>query len=49
RPLAFYAYGIAQCEPHHGLASMHESLHWLTQLGFEIAERQFLCSSIEEV
>lgn len=49
RPLAFYAYGIAQCQPHHGLSSMHESLHWLTELGFEIAERQFLCDSIEEV
>ncbi|MDH0030794.1 MULTISPECIES: NAD-dependent DNA ligase LigA [unclassified Acinetobacter] len=49
RPLAFYAYGIAQCQPHHGLTTMHDSLHWLTQLGFEIAERQFLCTSIEEV
>lgn len=49
RPLAFYAYGIAQCEPNHGLETMHESLHWLTTLGFEIAERQFLCNSIEEV
>lgn len=49
RPLAFYAYGIAQCEPAHGLTSMHESLQWLTALGFEIAERQFLCSSIQEV
>ena len=47
--MAFYAYGIAQCEPAHGLASMHESLQWLTALGFEIAERQFLCSSIQEV
>lgn len=49
RPLAFYAYGIAQCVPNHGLATMHDSLHWLTKFGFEIAERQFLCSSIEEV
>ncbi|MFU8927385.1 NAD-dependent DNA ligase LigA [Acinetobacter puyangensis] len=49
RPLAFYAYGIAQCEPHHGLNSMSESLHWLTRLGFEIAERQWLVDSIEEV
>ncbi|MHA3049875.1 NAD-dependent DNA ligase LigA [Acinetobacter sp. ANC 4639] len=49
RPLAFYAYGIAQCEPQHGLASMHESLAWLTKMGFEIAERQFLCQSIQEV
>lgn len=49
RPLAFYAYGIAQCQPDHGLSSMHESLQWLTKIGFEIAERQFLCQSIQEV
>ena len=49
RPLAFYAYGIAQCQPNHGLETMHDSLHWLTRFGFEIAERQFLCASIEEV
>ena len=36
RPLAFYAYGIAQCVPNHGLATMHDSLHWLTKFGFEI-------------
>jgi DNA ligase (NAD+) len=28
--------------------TMHDSLHWLTKFGFEIAERQFLCASIEE-
>lgn len=49
RPLAFYAYGVAQCEPHHGIASMHGTLQWLQQLGFAIAERQFLCQNIEEV
>lgn len=49
RPLAFYAYGIAQCEPNHNLTTMHDSLQWLTQLGFEIAERQYLCNSIQEV
>lgn len=49
RPLAFYAYGIAQCQPNHGLETMHDSLHWLTRFGFEIAERQFLCASIDEV
>ncbi|WP_445404478.1 NAD-dependent DNA ligase LigA [Acinetobacter vivianii] len=49
RPLAFYAYGIAQCVPNHGLETMYDSLHWLTKFGFEIAERQFLCASIEEV
>ncbi|EPN9321692.1 NAD-dependent DNA ligase LigA [Acinetobacter baumannii] len=49
RPLAFYAYGIAQCEPKHGLTTMHDSLQWLTELGFQIAERQYLCNSIQEV
>lgn len=49
RPLAFYAYGIAQCEPNHNLTTMHDSLQWLTKLGFQIAERQYLCNSIQEV
>ncbi|MDX7881905.1 NAD-dependent DNA ligase LigA [Acinetobacter nosocomialis] len=49
RPLAFYAYGIAQCEPNHGFTTMHDSLQWLTELGFQIAERQYLCNSIQEV
>lgn len=47
--MAFYAYGIAQCEPNHGLTTMHDSLQWLTELGFQIAERQYLCNSIQEV
>lgn len=49
RPLAFYAYGIAQCKPAHGVDSMSDSLHWLKQFGFEIAERQWLVNSIDEV
>lgn len=49
RPLAFYAYGIAQCEPNHDFNSMNDSLHWLRSLGFDIAERQFLCANIEQV
>lgn len=49
RPLAFYAYGIAQCEPALTLNSMNESLHWLKLLNFQIAERQFLCANIEQV
>lgn len=49
RPLAFYAYGIAQCEPAHGIDSMSGSLHWLKQFGFEIAERQWLVNDIDEV
>ncbi|WP_298143142.1 NAD-dependent DNA ligase LigA [uncultured Acinetobacter sp.] len=49
RPLAFYAYGIAQCEPHHGLSSMSASLEWLNKLGFAVGERHFVCHSIEAV
>lgn len=49
RPLAFYAYGIAQCEPAFSFNSMNESLHWLKSLNFQIAERQFLCANIEQV
>lgn len=49
RPLAFYAYSVAQCEPNHGLDTMHATLQWLTTLGFQIAERQYVCHSIEEV
>ncbi len=49
RPLAFYAYGIAQCEPNHGLTSMSESLQWLTNFGFAVGERHFVCDSIQEV
>ncbi|RSR69082.1 NAD-dependent DNA ligase LigA, partial [Acinetobacter baumannii] len=29
--------------------TMHDSLQWLTELGFQIAERQYLCNSIQEV
>ncbi|AMW79640.1 DNA ligase (NAD(+)) LigA [Acinetobacter sp. TGL-Y2] len=49
RPLAFYAYGIAQCEPHHAQSSMSASLKWLTQFGFAIGEQHFVCDSIQEV
>lgn len=49
RPLAFYAYGIAQCEPSHQFKTMSDSLHWLTRLGFEIAEKQYVCDSIQDV
>lgn len=49
RPLAFYAYGIAQCEPHHAQSSMSASLTWLTQFGFAIGEQHFVCDSIQEV
>ena len=49
RPLAFYAYGIAQCQPHHEQSTMSASLAWLTQFGFAIGEQHFICDSIEEV
>ena len=49
RPLAFYAYGIAQCEPHHGQTTMSASLEWLTQFGFAVGERHFVCDSIQDV
>ncbi len=49
RPLAFYAYGIAQCEPNHGQSTMSESLEWLQQFGFAVGERHFVCDSIQEV
>ena len=49
RPLAFYAYGIAQCEPHHGQTTMSASLEWLTQFGFAVGECHFICDSIQEV
>ncbi|OTG85899.1 DNA ligase (NAD(+)) LigA [Acinetobacter sp. ANC 4558] len=49
RPLAFFAYGIAQCQPHHGQTSMSASLTWLTQFGFAVGERHFVCDSIQEV
>ena len=49
RPLAFYAYGIAQCEPMHDLSSMSDSLDWLNQLGFAVGERHFVCDSIQDV
>ncbi|NEU33955.1 NAD-dependent DNA ligase LigA, partial [bacterium LRH843] len=49
RPLAFYAYGIAQCEPNHGQSTMSESLEWLQQFGFAVGECHFVCDSIQEV
>ncbi len=49
RPLAFYAYGIAQCVPHHGQTTMSASLDWLTQFGFAVGERHFVCESIQDV
>lgn len=49
RPLAFYAYGIAQCEPNHGQSTMSASLEWLTQFGFSVGERHFICDNIQDV
>ena len=49
RPLAFYAYGIAQCEPNNEQKTMSSSLEWLTQFGFAIGEQYFLCQTIQDV
>ena len=49
RPLAFYAYGIAQCDPHHGQSTMSDSLEWLSEFGFAIGECHFICESIQAV
>lgn len=49
RPLAFYAYGVAQCEPMHELSTISESLEWLTTFGFEIGVRKWVVSSIEQI
>ncbi|MEC7120522.1 MAG: NAD-dependent DNA ligase LigA [Pseudomonadota bacterium] len=47
RPLAFYAYGVARCEPVNTNTTQYEQLQWLTGFGFAIAERQFVVDSIE--
>lgn len=49
RPLAFYAYGIAQCTPHHGFVTQSDSMQWLTQLGFAIGEQHFVAGSVQAV
>ena len=37
RPLAFYVYSVNQCEPAHPQPSQQATMHWLQQLGFELA------------
>lgn len=49
RPLAFYAYGVAQCEPMHDLQTISQCLEYLTTFGFEIGVRKWVVKSIEEV
>lgn len=49
RPLAFYAYSINQCIPHHEKQTISEALKWVTSLGFEIGEKQWIAKSIEEI
>lgn len=50
RPLAFYAYSVARCEPiQPQLQTQADQLSWLTGFGFAIAERQFVVDSIEKV
>lgn len=49
RPLAFYAYSIAQSEPAHENSTQSESLYWLKSLGFTISERLEIVDSIEAI
>lgn len=49
RPLAFYAYSIAQSEPAHDNLTQSESLYWLKSLGFTISERLEVVDSVEAV
>lgn len=49
RPLAFYAYSIAQCEPMHSNTTISKSLNWLTNFGFEIGLRKWVVSSVDEI
>ncbi|HEY4713857.1 MAG TPA: NAD-dependent DNA ligase LigA, partial [Aquirhabdus sp.] len=49
RPLAFYAYSIAQSEPMHENVTQSESLYWLKAFGFAISERMEVVDSIEAV
>ncbi|WP_312210898.1 NAD-dependent DNA ligase LigA, partial [Acinetobacter variabilis] len=48
RPLAFYAYGIAQCQPGNNIETIAENLDWLEQFGFE-NYNHWVVNSIEEV
>ncbi len=49
RPLAFYAYGIAQSQPAHGFPTQSASMAWLKELGFEIGEQHFVLQSVDAV
>lgn len=49
RPLAFYAYGVAQCEPNFSKETIYDSLKWLESLGFQLAEKHWKFSTIEEI
>lgn len=49
RPLAFYAYGIAQSQPAHGFPTQSASMAWLKKLGFEIGEQHFVLDSVSAV
>ena len=49
RPLAFYAYGIAQTRPQHVFATQSASMAWLKELGFEIGEQHFVVDSVDAV
>lgn len=49
RPLAFYAYAVAQSRPQPTIQSQYESLEWLGRLGFELAEQRTVVDSVEAI
>ncbi len=48
RPLAFYAYGVAQCQPDNGILTIGDNLDWLKNFGFE-NYNHWVVDSIDEV
>ncbi|MCX3035340.1 NAD-dependent DNA ligase LigA, partial [Acinetobacter baumannii] len=50
RPLAFYPYGVARCEPSNGLTTIAENINWLVEsLGFEMPVTNFIAKNAEEL
>lgn len=49
RPLAFYVYDIAACEPMHDKEGIFEALDWLGYLGFTTGEYHTLCETVDEI
>ncbi|OIH12067.1 DNA ligase (NAD(+)) LigA [Acinetobacter baumannii] len=50
RPLAFYPYGVARCEPSNGLTTIAENINWLVEsLGFEMPVTNFIANNTQEL